>query len=97
MKHYPMTKEQRAILDEDLAIVMKNLGDIASVLNACCGDTDPRVARAEEAQAAAQRLLWALTREATVPTRGNGTGLRRVRKIVDVDVKTTQQIGLLQD
>jgi hypothetical protein len=91
MKHHPMTKEQRTILDQDLATIMKNLSDITNLLNACYGDTDPRVARAEEFQAAAQRLLWALTREATVPTSGNGAGLKRVREIVDVDVTATPQ------
>jgi hypothetical protein len=40
MKHHPMTGEQRAILDQDLATVMKTLSDIANLLNACYGDAD---------------------------------------------------------
>ena len=81
MKHHPMTKEQRTILDKDLATIMTTLTDIATLLNACYGDTDPRAARAEELQAAAQRLLWAMTREATASASGNGAGLRRVREM----------------
>ena len=63
MKHYPMTKEQREILDQDLATIVKNLGDISTLLNACYGEEDPRAVRAEESQAALQRLLWALERQ----------------------------------
>ena len=81
MKHHPMTEEQRIILDQDLATIMMSLSDITNLLNACYGDTDPRVTRAEELQAAAQRLLWAITREATAATSGNGAGLRRVREM----------------
>lgn len=79
MKHHPMTIEQRTSLDQDLMAIMKNSSDIANLLNACYGDTDPRAARAEELQAAAQRLLWAMTREATSPTGAKGAGLKRVR------------------
>jgi len=50
MKNNPMTAEQREILEQDLATIVKNLGDISTLLNACYGDKDPRVARAEESQ-----------------------------------------------
>jgi hypothetical protein len=73
MKHNTMTKEQREILDCRLATIMEKLGDTANLLNACYGDKDPRLVRAEEAQAAVQRLLWALERQ-TQPTT-NGTRL----------------------
>jgi hypothetical protein len=63
MKHYPMTKTQRETLDQDLATIVKNLGDISTLLNACYGEKDPRSVRAEESQAALQRLLWALERQ----------------------------------
>jgi hypothetical protein len=63
MKHHPMTKEQREILNQDLATIMQSLGEIATLLNACYGTKDPRVVRAEEAQAALQRLVWALERQ----------------------------------
>lgn len=62
MKHYPMTKDQRQILDQDLAAILESLGNIANLLRACYGDTEPP-GRAEEARAAVQRLLWALERQ----------------------------------
>ena len=64
MKHYPMTKEQRETFDHDLAAIMTGLSDVATLLGACFGDKDPRHVRAKEAEAALQRLLWALEREA---------------------------------
>ena len=63
MNHYPMTKEQRETLDHQLATIMEKLRDTAILLNACYGDKDQRVDRAQAAQAAVQRLLWALERE----------------------------------
>ena len=57
MKHHPMTKEQREILNQDLATITYTLSDIAILLNACYGDKDQRVERAQAAQAAVQRLL----------------------------------------
>jgi|ERR1700682_4477848 hypothetical protein len=74
MKHYPMTKEQREILDHRLATIMEDLGDTANLVNACYGDKDPRAARAEEAQAAVQRLLWALERQTQLTTSGDAAG-----------------------
>ena len=88
MKHHSMTKEQREILNQDLATIMQNLGDIATLLNACYGSKDPRVARAEEAQAALQRLLWALERQGPSLTIADGSG--RVREIVEMDVKAQE-------
>jgi DNA topoisomerase VI subunit A len=91
MKHHPMTKEQREILNEilnqDLATIMQSLGDIATLLNACYGSKDPRVARAEEAQAALQRFLWALERKAS-PSRSRMA--RRGCEIVQMDVKAQE-------
>lgn len=55
-----MTEEQRETLDQDLANIVKNLDDISTLLNACYGEKDPRAARAEESQAALQRLLWVM-------------------------------------
>jgi len=52
-----MTKEQRESLDHELATIMEKLGDTAILLNACYGDKDQRVERAQAAQAAVQRLL----------------------------------------
>jgi hypothetical protein len=64
MQHYPMTKEQRGFLDQDLATIAAKLGDVATLLSACYGDDDLPVRRSEEAGAAVQRLLWALERQA---------------------------------
>jgi hypothetical protein len=88
MKHHPMTEEQREILNQDLSTIMQNLGDIATLLNACYGSKDPRVARAEEAQAASQRLLWALERQGLSLTIADGSA--RVREIVQMNVKAQE-------
>jgi hypothetical protein len=90
MKHHPMTKEQREILDQDLATIVKNLGDISTLLNACYGEKDPRVARAEKSQAALQRLLWALERQDQPSTIRKAVGSARVREIVEMNVKAAQ-------
>jgi len=88
MKHHPMTNEQREVLDNHLATIMESLSDTSNLLYVCYGDKDPRVARTEEAQAAVQRLLWAIERE-TEPTAevSNAAGSARVREMVEVDVK----------
>jgi hypothetical protein len=88
MKHHPMTKEQREILNQDLATITYRLSDITILLNACYGIED---ARAEEAQAALQRLLWALERQGLSLTVGRAVGSTRVREIVETDAKAQQQ------
>ena len=67
---------------------MQSLGDIATLRNACYGSKDPRVARAEEAQVALQRLLWALERQGFSLTIAGGSA--RVREIVQMDVKAQE-------
>ena len=90
MKHHPMTKEQREILNQDLATITYTLSDIAILLNACYGSEDPRAARAEEAQAALQRLLWALQRQGPSLMVGHAVGSTRVREIVEAAAKAQQ-------
>ena len=68
-----MTKEEREILDQDLATIMQSLGNIATLLNTCYGSDDPRVARAEQVQAALQRLLWALEQQSPFLTIADGS------------------------
>lgn len=70
MKHYPMTEDQRSELDQDVATIMGNLGNIAKLLRACHGDEAEVVFRAGEARAAVQRLVWALERQALATTSG---------------------------
>ena len=84
MKRYPMTKEQRENLDQDLRMVTKSLGDVAILLDSCYGDRDPRVVRAQEAQASLQRLLWALERNDAA----------RIGEIAEVDVKGKRPIEI---
>lgn len=60
MNHYPMTREQRQALDQDLSAIMENLKSIANLVRACYGDMDATVTRAEEATGAVQRLIWAV-------------------------------------
>jgi hypothetical protein len=68
---------------------MQSLGGIATLLNACYGSKDPRVVRAEEAQAALPRLLWALQRQGLSLTIAGGSA--RVREIVQMEVKAQEQ------
>jgi hypothetical protein len=63
MNHYPMTKDQRDTLDQDLARIMENPGDIAGLLRAGYSEKDHSVSRVEESRAAVQRLIWALERQ----------------------------------
>ena len=85
-----MTKEQREILNQDLATITHRLSDITILLNACYGIEDPRAARAEEAQAALQRLLWALERQGLSLMVGDAVGSTQVREIVETDAKAQQ-------
>jgi hypothetical protein len=64
MKHYPMSKEQREFLERDLAAIREKLLSISTLLCACYEDHEPSVRRAEEVEAAVQRLIWALERQA---------------------------------
>ena len=91
MNHHPMTKEQRETVDRDLVKIMKNLGDIAILLGACYGEMDQRLARAEEAQGAVQRLIWVLERQAEHALSGDG-GPERVREITEVGRKAREHI-----
>lgn len=93
MNHYPMTEEQREGLDHDLATIMEKLGDTAILLNACYGDRDQGVERAQAAQAAVQRLLWALEREPVPITIGNAGGSARVREMVKVSAKGNRAVA----
>jgi hypothetical protein len=90
MKHHPITKEQCEILNQDLATIMQRLSDITNLLNACYGNNDPRAARAEESQAALQRLLWALERQKEIPGAGNKAGSERVRQVLEIKVGSHQ-------
>jgi hypothetical protein len=87
-----MTKEQSGILDQDFATIMQSLGDITTLLNAYYGSKD-RVARAEEAEAALQRLLWALERQDISVTVEDAVGSARVREIVEVNVRHSSSVN----
>jgi hypothetical protein len=82
MTHYPMTKEQRETFDHDLAAIMTGLSDVVTLLSACFGDNDPRLVRAKEAEAALQRLLWAVERETEPLTAGDVVVSVRAQRIV---------------
>jgi hypothetical protein len=88
MNHYPMTKGQRESLDHQLATMMEELGDTAILLNACYGDKDQRVERAQSAQAAVQRLVWALERN-TEPAQGGGEKMELEPSSASAVQKTT--------
>ncbi len=64
-KRYPMTQEQRQLLQQDIAEAKTKLEEIASLVRTCCGDeTEPGI-RAAEMLAALQRLQWAIERAET--------------------------------
>ena len=86
-----MTKEQRETLDHDLATIVTGLSDVATLLGACYGDKDPRHVRAQEAEAALQRLLWALERQAEPLTTGDLVGSVRVQAIVEAGGKRAER------
>jgi hypothetical protein len=70
MKHYPMTEDQQQTLNQELESTVTNLEDMTILLRACYGEKDMRVVRAEEANGAVQRLIWALEREPETATIG---------------------------
>jgi hypothetical protein len=90
MNDHSITKEQRDVLNQDLATIMQTLGDITFFLNACYGSGDSRVTRSEEAQAALQRLLWALERQGRSLGTGDVVGSTRLREIAETDAKVQQ-------
>ena len=91
MNRHSMTKEQREILNQDLATIMQSLGDVETLLNACYGSRDPRVARAEEAQAALRRLRWALECQGLSLMIAGASA--RVREIVKIDAKAGSRLN----
>jgi hypothetical protein len=60
--HHPLTIDQRRQLDQDLNIVQEGLKNIAVLMHACYGDESQAAVRADEVDAALQRLLWELER-----------------------------------
>ena len=62
MNHYPITIEQREALDRDLVMINETLAEIVMLLSASRRDKTEPLERAEEAQAAVQRLIWAVER-----------------------------------
>jgi hypothetical protein len=62
VEHYPLTDEQRRDVSQELATMIHNLKNIASLLRACGAEMDMAVYRAEEAGGAVQRLVWAIER-----------------------------------
>ena len=60
--HHPLTLEQRIQLGEDLALVEERMQNIAVLMHACHGDESQAAIRADEVDAALQRLKWALDR-----------------------------------
>jgi hypothetical protein len=67
-ERYPMTVEQRRLLQQDIAEIQEKLNDMFSLLGACYGDKADSTIRAGEAAAAVQRLEWAVGREMGQPS-----------------------------
>jgi hypothetical protein len=59
---HPLRNEQQAQLRDDLTLVEERLRDIAVLMRVCYGEGSQTVIRADEANAALQRLKWQLER-----------------------------------
>ena len=62
--NYPLTVEQLSQIEQDLAEMRVRAEEIFHLMNAGCGESDPRTSRAEELTGAIQRLQWAMERMA---------------------------------
>ena len=60
--HHPLTIEQRTQLERDLNAVQERLQNITVLMHACYGDESQPAIRADEVDAALQRLKWELER-----------------------------------
>lgn len=60
--HHPLTAEQRSQLREDLFFIEERLQQVALLMHACYGDESQAATRADEVEAALQRLKWQLER-----------------------------------
>jgi hypothetical protein len=60
--HYPLTGEQRTQLEQDLKLIQERLQAIDVLMHACYGDDSQAAIRADEVDAALQRLKWELER-----------------------------------
>jgi hypothetical protein len=70
IQHYPITVEQRTQLDQDLKVIQERLQAIGILMHACYGDASHAAIRADEVDAALQRLKWELERLAKAQTTG---------------------------
>ena len=62
IQHYPLTGEQRTQLDQDLKLIQERLRAVGVLMHACYGDESQAAIRADEVEAALQRLNWELER-----------------------------------
>ena len=70
IQHYPLTGEQRIQLDQDLKLIQERLQAIGVLMHACHGDASQAAIRADEVDAALQRLKWELERLAKTQAAG---------------------------
>ena len=60
--HYPITVEQQKQLEQDLKLIQERVQAIDVLMHACYGDASQAAVRADEVDAALQRLKWELER-----------------------------------
>jgi hypothetical protein len=60
--HYPITVEQQRQLEQDLKLIQERVQAIDVLMHACYGDESQAAVRADEVDAALQRLKWELER-----------------------------------
>ena len=70
IRHYPLTVEQQTQLDQDLKLIQERLQSVDVLMHACYGDASQAAIRADEVDAALQRLKWELERLAKTQTAG---------------------------
>ena len=61
-RHYPITVEQQKQLEQDLKVIQERVQAIDVLMHACYGDASQAAVRADELDAALQRLKWELER-----------------------------------
>lgn len=63
IKHYPLTNDQIQEVQQDVSEMKTRSHEIARLLSAAFGEADQRTIRAEEINAAFERLQWEIQRE----------------------------------
>jgi hypothetical protein len=67
-ERFPLTIDQSRRVTADIARMSEEAEEIARLMSAAYGTSDPRAIRAEEVSGALQRLQWEMDRSLSTPT-----------------------------